>query len=53
LNSVAEAGYKTLTGKAVENVAQWLDQTAYQIISEHPDFSVMYWRVFATETGNN
>ncbi len=53
LNSVAQAGYKTLTAKAVQNVAQWLDQTAYQIISEHPDFSVMYWRVFATETGNN
>lgn len=53
LDSVAAAGYKTLTGKNVANVAQWLDSVAYQIIQEHPDFSVMYWRVFATETGNN
>lgn len=53
LESVAQAGFKTLTGKSVANVAEWLNQSAYQVIAEHPEFSVMYWRVFATETGNS
>lgn len=53
LESVAQAGFKTLTGKSVANVADWLNQSAYQVIAEHPEFSVMYWRVFATETGNS
>lgn len=45
-------GYKTLTGKTVAPVAEWLNEKAYEIISEHNEFSVMYWRVFAAETGN-
>lgn len=53
LDSAAAAGYKTLTGTKVANVAQWLDESAYKIIAQYPSFSVMYWRVFATETGNN
>jgi hypothetical protein len=53
LQSAAAGGFKSLTAKSVANVADWLNQSAYQIIAEHPEFSVMYWRVFATETGNN
>lgn len=53
LDSAASAGFKTLTAKSVANVAEWLNTEAYRIISEYPSFSVMYWRVFATETGNN
>lgn len=45
--------YKTLTGKNMSGLASWLDNQAYSIISQYPEFSVMYWRVFATETGNN
>ena len=53
MDSAASAGFKTLTAKSVSNVAEWLDESAYRIISQYPSFSVMYWRVFATETGNN
>jgi hypothetical protein len=53
LDSAAAAGFKTLTAKSVSNVAEWLDESAYRIIAQYPSFSVMYWRVFATETGNN
>lgn len=53
LDSAASAGFKTLTAKSVSNVAEWLDESAYKIIAQYPAFSVMYWRVFATETGNN
>jgi len=53
LDSAAAAGFKTLTAKSVSNVAEWLDESAYKIIAQYPSFSVMYWRVFATETGNN
>ena len=53
MDSAASAGFKTLTAKTVSNVAQWLDTEAYRIIAQYPSFSVMYWRVFATETGNN
>lgn len=53
MDSAAAAGFKTLTAKSVTNVAEWLDTEAYRIIAQYPEFSVMYWRVFATETGNN
>ncbi len=53
MDSAAAAGFKTLTAKSVSNVAEWLDESAYKIIAQYPSFSVMYWRVFATETGNN
>lgn len=53
LDSAAAGGFKTLTAKSVSNVAEWLDESAYKIIAQYPSFSVMYWRVFATETGNN
>jgi hypothetical protein len=53
MDSAAGAGFKTLTAKSVSNVAEWLDESAYRIIAQYPSFSVMYWRVFATETGNN
>jgi hypothetical protein len=53
MDSAAAAGMKTLTAKSVANVAEWLDTEAYRIIAQYPEFSVMYWRVFATETGNN
>ena len=48
----AQSGYKTLTGVSVRPIAEWLDQAAYQVIAAYPEFSVMYWRIFATETGN-
>ena len=53
MDSAAAAGFKTLTSQSVSNVAEWLDEAAYKIIAQYPSFSVMYWRVFATETGNN
>jgi BMFP domain-containing protein YqiC len=47
----AEArGYKSLNGKNVRDVADWLKGWGYQIIKEHNDFSVMYFRLFESET---
>lgn len=43
-------GYKTLNGKNVRDVAEWLKNWGYQIIQEHNDFSVMYFRLFESET---
>ena len=51
-DAAAESGYKTLTGVSVRPIAEWLDNAAYQVIAAYPEFSVMYWRIFATETGN-
>ena len=43
-------GYKSLNGKNVRDVAEWLKNWGYQIIQEHNDFSVMYFRLFESET---
>jgi len=51
-DAAAQSGYKTLTGISVRPIAEWLDNAAYQVIAAYPEFSVMYWRIFATETGN-
>ena len=51
-DAAAQSGYKTLTGVSVKPIAEWLDNAAYQVIAAYPEFSVMYWRIFATETGN-
>lgn len=53
LQSVQQADLKTLTGTKAKPVAEWLNSKAYELISQYPEFSVMYWRVFAAETGNN
>lgn len=43
-------GFKTLNGKSVRDVAEWLKSWGYEIIKEHNDFSVMYFRLFESET---
>jgi hypothetical protein len=43
-------GYKTLNGKSVRDVAEWLKLWGYETIKEHNDFSVMYFRLFEAET---
>jgi hypothetical protein len=49
--AAAEArGYKSLGGKNVRDIADWLKQWGYQTIREHNDFSVMYFRLFESET---
>lgn len=47
-----QLGYKTLSGKNVANLAEFVNQKAAETIEKYPAFSVMYWRVFASETGN-
>jgi hypothetical protein len=43
-------GYKSLNGKNVRDVAEWLKNWGYQIINENNEFAVMYFRLFESET---
>lgn len=43
-------GYKSLNGKNVRDVAEWLKLWGYETIKKHNDFSVMYFRLFESET---
>jgi hypothetical protein len=52
LAAINQLGFENLNGKTVAPIADWLNSKAYEIISQYEDFSVMYWRVFAAETGN-
>lgn len=45
-----QIGYKTLNGKNVREIAEWLKSWGYYLIQEHNDFSVMYFRLFESET---
>ena len=43
-------GFKSLNGKNVRDVAEWLKNWGYQIINENNEFAVMYFRLFESET---
>jgi hypothetical protein len=43
-------GYKSLNGKNVRPIAEWLNSWANVIIRDHNDFSIMYMRLFESET---
>ena len=43
-------GYKSLNGKNVRDIAEWLKNWGYQIVKENNEFAVMYFRLFESET---